>query len=247
MALVKKFIEAVEEEPRLTAVWWLLMLLNLSRKTETCLLEKGEIVWKSERGAYLIIPAEKAKNHQPLFQPLTRYSELLLRLALKHSGDSQWVMPGRAKRARFQRTGVPASRVSRRIGTKVSPHDLRHTVATMMGELGVEPHIIDALQNHKLPRSTDVTGTYNDALVWAYFKQKREALQRWHEHLDKKILKGRLVDHIRQAVDGKKQFEEAMKLNMKLGPHSAAHKVAVRRRAAALARQRHSAGDGTAS
>jgi hypothetical protein len=30
-----------------------------------------------------------------------------------------------------------------------------------MGELGGEPHIIDALQNHKLPQSTSVTGTYN--------------------------------------------------------------------------------------
>jgi len=122
--LFGKFLKAVTEEPRLTAVWWLLMLLNLTRKTETCLLEKGEIVWKSERCAYLIIPGEEAKNHQPLFQPLTRYSEHLLRLALKHSGESRWVMPGRKPRAtvpdrqgsakdedvpRFQRTGVPAT------------------------------------------------------------------------------------------------------------------------------------------
>lgn len=35
-----------------------------------------------------------------------------------------------------------------------------------MGELGVEPHVIDALQNHKLPQSTSVVGTYNAALVW---------------------------------------------------------------------------------
>ena len=109
------------------------------------------------------------------------------------------------------------------------------------GELGVEPHIIDALQNHKLPQSTSVTGTYNDALVWAYFKQKREALELWHEHLDEKILKGRLVDHIRQAVDGKKQYEEAMKQNMKLGPNSGAHKAAVRRRSTAAAREKRSA------
>ena len=236
--LIKKFLEAIDEEPRMTAVWWLLMLLNLTRKTETCLLEKGEIVWKSQRGAYLIVPAEKSKNHQPLFQPLTDYSKLLLRLALKHSGDSSWVMPGKKNKARFQRTGVPGSRVSKRIGAQVSPHDLRHTVARMLGELDVEPHVIDALQNHRLPRSTDVTGTYNDALVWAYFEQKRQALQLWHEHLDRKILKGRLKAHIRQAVDGKKGFEEAMKLNMKLGPHSKAHKIAVRRRGAALARAR---------
>jgi integrase len=236
--LIKKFLEAIDEEPRMTAVWWLLMLLNLTRKTETCLLEKGEIVWKSQRGAYLIVPAEKSKNHQPLFQPLTDYSKLLLRLALKHSGDSSWVMPGKKNKPRFQRTGVPGSRVSKRIGAQVSPHDLRHTVATMLGELDVEPHVIDALQNHRLPRSTDVTGTYNDALVWAYFEQKRQALQLWHEHLDRKILKGRLKAHIRQAVDGKKGFEEAMKLNMKLGPHSKAHKIAVRRRGAAIVRAR---------
>lgn len=239
--LMKKFVEAIGEEPRMTAVWWLLMLLNLTRKTETCLLDKSEIVWKSQRGAYLIVPADKSKNHQPLFQPLTEYSKLLLRLALKHSGESSWVMPGKKNKPRFQRTGVPGSRVSKRIGAQVSPHDLRHTVATILGEMAVEPHVIDALQNHRLPRSTDVTGTYNDALVWAYFEQKREALQRWHEHLDKKILKGRLNAHIRQAVDGKKQFEEAMKLNMKLGPHSEAHKLGVRRRAAAVARQRLSA------
>lgn len=131
--------------------------------------------------------------------------------------------------------------MSRRIGVQVSPHDRRHTVATILGELDVEPHVIDAVQNHKLPRSTDVTGTYNDALVWAYFEQKREALQLWYEHLDEKVLKGASSAQIRQAVDGKKQFEEAMKLNMKLGPHWEARKVAVRRRVEALARERRSA------
>jgi integrase len=239
--LIKSFVEAVDEEPRMTAVWWWLMLLNLTRKTETSLLEKHDIIWESERGPYLVIPAEKSKNHQPLFQPLTDYSELQLRLAPKHSGDSRWVMPGKKGGPRFQRTGVPGSRVSRRICAKVSPHDLRHTVATILGEIGVEPHLIDALQNHRLPQSTQVTGTYNDALVWAYFKQKREALQLWHKHLDHKILKGTLADHIRQAVDGPKQFEEAMKLNMKLGPCSDAHQLAVRRRAAVTPRRRRSA------
>ncbi len=38
-------------------------------------------------------------------------------------------------------------------GQKEAPHDLRHTVATILGELGVEPHVIDALQNHRLPRT----------------------------------------------------------------------------------------------
>jgi hypothetical protein len=61
-ALIKKFLEGVEEEPRLTAVWCLLTLLNFTRKTETCLIEKAEIVWTSERGPYPIIPAHKARR-----------------------------------------------------------------------------------------------------------------------------------------------------------------------------------------
>jgi hypothetical protein len=95
--------------------------------------------------------------------------------------------------------------------------------------------------NSAVVRGRDVTGTYNDALVWAYFEQKRDALRLWHAHLDKKVLKGRLNAHIRHAVDGKKQFEEAMKLNMKLGPHSEAHKVAVRRRVPASVQERRTA------
>lgn len=229
-AVVRAFVEAVREEPHAVAAWWLLMLLNLTRKTETWLLEKREVVWQSERGPYLIVPAGKAKNHQDLYQPLTPYSELVIRLAERRSGESSFVMPGRDGGARFARTGVPATRMSRRVGAAISPHDLRHTVATMMGELGVEPHVIDALQNHKLPQSTAVTGTYNDALVWAYFKQKREALQLWHEHLDKKLLDGRLREHIEQAVDGPKLFEEAKRLNMKLGPTSEAHRSAIAQR-----------------
>jgi hypothetical protein len=39
--LMKKFVAAVDEEPRMTAVWWLLMLLSPTRKTETCLLDSS--------------------------------------------------------------------------------------------------------------------------------------------------------------------------------------------------------------
>jgi hypothetical protein len=39
-------------------------------------------------------------------------------------------------------------------------------------------------------------------------------------------------------VEGKKEFEQAMKLNMKLGPRSQAHKLAMKRRTAAAARLR---------
>ena len=34
--------------------------------------------------------------------------------------------------------------------------------------------------------------------VWANFKQKHDPLLLWHEHLDKKLLGGTLLKHIRR-------------------------------------------------
>lgn len=55
-------------------------------------------------------------------------------------------------------------------------HDLRRTMATMMAEdLGIEPHVIEAVLNHQGHRS-GVAGVYNRA---TYDRQKRAALDAW--------------------------------------------------------------------
>ena len=184
----------------------------------------------------------KSKNHQALFQPLTDYSKLLLRLALKHSGDSPWVMPGKGNKPRFQRTGVPGSRVSQGVGAQLRPHDLRHTVATILGELGVEPHVIDALQNHRLPAEHGRYGHLQRRPRLGLLQaEARGAASSGTSTSTRRSSRDGSNAHIRQAVDGKKQFEEAMKLNMKLGPRSDAHKLAMKRsdgRRSALARER---------
>ena len=59
-------------------------------------------------------------------------------------------------------------------------HDLRRTVATGMAELGVQPHIIEALLNHVSGHKGGVAGIYNRA---TYDKEKREALNLWGEHV----------------------------------------------------------------
>ncbi len=40
---------------------------------------------------------------------------------------------------------------------------------------------------------------------------EEDALLLWHEHLDKKLLGGKLLKLMRMAIDGKKKYEEAMK------------------------------------
>jgi integrase len=59
-------------------------------------------------------------------------------------------------------------------------HDLRRTVATRMAELGVQPHVIEAVLNHVSGHKGGVAGIYNRA---TYDKEKREALNLWAEHV----------------------------------------------------------------
>jgi hypothetical protein len=50
-----------------------------------------------------------------------------------------------------------------------------------MAELGVQPHIIEAVLNHVSGHKGGVAGIYNRA---KYSGEMRDALQRWADHLD---------------------------------------------------------------
>ena len=61
-------------------------------------------------------------------------------------------------------------------------HDLRRTVVTGMNELGIPPHVVEAVVNHVSGRAkAGVAGVYNRA---TYANEKRMALQAWADHLD---------------------------------------------------------------
>jgi integrase len=60
-------------------------------------------------------------------------------------------------------------------------HDLRRTFATRNGDLGIEPHIIEAMLNHVSGASKrGVAGIYNRA---SYRTQKRAAMTAWEAHI----------------------------------------------------------------
>ena len=60
-------------------------------------------------------------------------------------------------------------------------HDLRRTAATGMAELGIPPHIIEAVLNHVSGARAGVAGVYNRA---AYAPEKKAALERWAAHIE---------------------------------------------------------------
>ncbi len=59
-------------------------------------------------------------------------------------------------------------------------HDIRRTVATRFADLGMLPHIAEAVQNRKSGTLGGVVGIYNRS---TYNQPKREALERWGDYL----------------------------------------------------------------
>lgn len=59
-------------------------------------------------------------------------------------------------------------------------HDIRRTVATRLADLGVLPHVIEAVLNHISGHRAGVAGVYNRAV---YAAEKRAALDLWAHHL----------------------------------------------------------------
>ncbi len=57
-------------------------------------------------------------------------------------------------------------------------HDIRRTVATGMNDLGIAPHVVDALLGHSIQ---GVAGIYNRS---QYLPEKLEALNKWQEQLN---------------------------------------------------------------
>ena len=59
-------------------------------------------------------------------------------------------------------------------------HDLRRTVVTDMANLGIAPHVVEAVVNHISGAKAGVAGIYNRA---EYATEKKAALARWAQHV----------------------------------------------------------------
>ena len=71
-----------------------------------------------------------------------------------------------------------------------SIHDLRRSFATGAAEIGIQPHIIEAVLNHVSGHKSGIAGVYNHAL---YETEKATALKRWAEHVGA-IVEGRTTN-----------------------------------------------------
>lgn len=101
----------------------------------------------------------------------------------RHTGFSGW---GKAKAELDEE--IEAIRRKAGITRPMKPwvvHDIRRTVATMMGELGIaEPHIIESILNHVSGSKGGVAGIYNRAQYW---DERVKALDAWGAWVEKNV------------------------------------------------------------
>ena len=147
------------------------------------------------------IPGARTKNSRPHDVPLGELAIGLLRGKERVVGrDLVFGLKGpfsgwsKAKKALDQRI-VADTRTSNSLPAQSSNqardadpwrlHDVRRTVVTRMADLGVLPHVVEALVNHVSGHKAGVAGVYNRS---TYTREKAAAISMWEAHLSDEVL-----------------------------------------------------------
>jgi len=151
-----------------------LLILTAARRDEIAHLQWCEITDDA-----INLPGSRTKNKRSHLIPLSEPAKAII-ASIKPSKRIH--VFGRDDSG-FHGWSKCRYRLEQKLGDAVADwvlHDLRRTTATRMAELGVQPHIIEAVINHVSGHKGGVAGIYNRA---AYDKEKRAALTLWGEHV----------------------------------------------------------------
>lgn len=167
-----------------------LLLLTGQRREEVGAMRWSEI---NRAKAMWSMPPERTKNGLPHDVPLSRSALSIIEGTAERSGRDHIFGDGEGG---FQGWSKSKASLDKRISSfqekhpakkvaVVPPwrlHDLRRTLVTHMNEhLGIMPHVVEAVVNHVTgPAKMGVAGVYNRA---SYAAEKRQALERWAEHV----------------------------------------------------------------
>jgi integrase len=164
-----------------------LLILTGQRREEI-----GGLHWSEIKPGLIVLSPERTKNSRQHEVPLSRQARAIISRQPKRKGRDFVFGIGELGfsgwsdcKERLDQALLALRRKNNR-KAKAMPdwrlHDLRRTCATGMAELGVQPHIIEAVLNHVSGHKAGVAGIYNRA---RYEGEMREALQRWADYLDK--------------------------------------------------------------
>lgn len=158
----------------------LLLALTGQRRSEVSGMRWSEVDLKSRLWT---IPSSRSKNGISHDVPLSAEACTILHSLPRFLG-SDYV---------FTTNGItPVSgfgRLKKRIDSDLSfsnwrIHDLRRTVASGMAKLGIAPHVVEKVLNHRSGILSGVAAVYNR---YGYNVEKRSALESWAQHLSRLV------------------------------------------------------------
>ncbi|MQX37345.1 tyrosine-type recombinase/integrase [Roseospira navarrensis] len=166
-----------------------LCLLTGQRRNEIADLRWSEVIDLDTDAPVIELPGDRTKNGQPHVVPLVSASAAILRARPRiHGSDFVFTVTGRSSVSGFStaKRRIDAAITAAREAEGLPPlapwvwHSLRHTVSTRLHDLGVPPHIVEAILNHVSGTRGGVAGVYNHA---RYLPERREALDLWARHV----------------------------------------------------------------
>ncbi len=159
-----------------------LLMLTAQRREEIGGMEWPEIDTQAQ---LISLPASRTKNSRPHDVPLSNAALALIEALPRRAGRSFVFGNGRTGFSAWSRP-KKALDAAAGLAEGWTLHDLRRTAATRMADLGVLPHVIEAVLNHVSGHKAGVAGIYNRS---TYAAEKRAALDLWAAHLQVAIAK----------------------------------------------------------
>jgi integrase len=155
-----------------------LLMLTAQRREEI-----GGLRWSEVEGegktALIALPSSRTKNHRAHDVPLSPAVLAELEACPKAAGRDLVFGKGEGGYSGWSRSKDALNAVTK-LQEPWTLHDLRRTAATRMADLGVQPHVIEAILNHVSGHKAGVAGIYSRS---SYATEKRAALERWASHL----------------------------------------------------------------
>lgn len=180
-----------ENAPSMTALILRLTLLTGQRPGEVAGMRQSEISECKDKGIVWTIPRSRTKNKREQVVPLSNLAIQLLekhRALLKEAWKNALMLGQPIDRdiVFFSRNGDSIAYIGKSCGRirrraklgRFTPHDLRRTCATRLGELGFLDEVIAKVLNHA---PTSVTGRHYNHHNG--FEKKKEALDEWAKQL----------------------------------------------------------------
>jgi integrase len=144
--------------------------------------EISALRWEEVDSDFTVItlPASRTKGKRERVIPLSEPAAAILKARPRIQG---WPCVFSSSERGYKAMGTYKPTVDKRLSPEMAPwvwHDLRRTLDTGLGCLGVLPHVVDEIVGHKGSAKAGVRSTYNYAL---YLKDTSAALELWAEHL----------------------------------------------------------------